>query len=243
MIPHRIRPIALVWLGLGVIALSADVLTAAEVVTESFESFPLNALPAGWTNAVTGVGSARWTVQQDATAPAGRQVLEQSGLTPKPSFPLCLCGEPALRDGFVEVRFKTISGTNDQAAGVVWRAQDAGNYYVCRANALEDNVVLYKVQGGKRTALDIVGRTGGYGVTVPVSRQQWQTLRVDFAGSRATVALDGRVLFSVEDSTFTAAGLVGLWTKADSVTRFDDFRCGPLPVNAAPPATPPRAPR
>jgi hypothetical protein len=126
----------------------------------------------------------------------------------------------------VEVKFKPISGEIDQAAGLVWRAQDANNYYLCRANALENNVVLYKVHQGQRTALDIVGRKGGYGVDVKVPSGQWQTLRVEFAGAQFRVLLEGRELFKVEDHTFTQPGKVGLWTKADSVTAFDDLRFG-----------------
>ena len=124
------------------------------------------------------------------------------------------------------MKFKAVSGTNDQAAGLVWRYRDADNYYVARANALEDNVVLYKVENGKRAALDIVGRAGGYGVKAKVPPQEWSTLRVNFAGSRFRVALNGSELFAVEDTTFTEAGAVGLWTKADSVSLFDDFRYG-----------------
>jgi hypothetical protein len=97
---------------------------------------------------------------------------------------------------------------------------------VCRANALEHNVVLYRVEAGTRKALDIVGRTGGYGVDQKVTPAEWHTLRVAFAGSRFRVFLDGTPLFEVEDATFGAAGMVGLWTKADSVTLFDDFRYG-----------------
>jgi hypothetical protein len=162
-----------------------------------------------------------------ADATASGRVLAQTGQLPKPGFALCLLDGPALQDGFVEVKFKTVSGAVDQAAGVVWRAQNAANYYVCRANALEDNVVLYKVENGQRTALDIVGRQGGYGVDVNVVPARWHTLRVGFAGPRFRVWLDGRELFAVEDATFAGPGKVGLWTKADSVTWFDDFRYGP----------------
>jgi hypothetical protein len=173
-----------------------------------------------------------WTVAADPTAPTPPHVLRQSGVVPQPSFPLCQLATVALKDGFVEVKFKTVGGTNDQAAGVVWRACGATNYYVCRANALENNVVLYKVENGRRTPLDIVGRTGGYGLSTPVHSGQWQTLRVEFRGRRFQVALGGRNLFTVEDDTFQAAGTVGLWTKADSMTLFDDFRCGPPPPGA-----------
>ena len=112
------------------------------------------------------------------------------------------------------------------AAGLVWRARDANNYYVVRANALEDNVVLYKTVNGARSAIDIVGRTGGYGVNVPVPANQWHSLRVEFKGTRFRVLYNGKQLFEVEDSTFSGAGMVGLWTKADSVTLFDKIIYG-----------------
>jgi hypothetical protein len=193
---------------------------------EPFDAVATGELPGGWTSAITGEGAPCWTVERDPTAFSPPQVLRQSGLVPKPAFPLCLVEQSALEDGFVEAKFKTLSGEIDQAAGVIWRARDAANYYVCRANALEDNVVLYKVQDGKRQALDILGRTGGYGVEAKVAPGVWHTLRVEFAGARFRVLLDGHNLFEVEDATFTAAGRVGLWTKADSVTVFDDFTYG-----------------
>ena len=181
--------------------------------------------PAHWTSTLTGEGTARWEVVADPSAPSPPNVLKQGSITPKSSFPLCLQDTPPIRDGSVQVEFKTISGKIDQAAGVVWRAEDAANYYVCRANALEDNVVLYKVEKGKRTALDIVGRAGGYGVEIKVAPAQWHTLRVDFAGNRFRVSFNGKPLFEVEDSSLRRAGRVGLWTKADSVTLFDNFAC------------------
>jgi hypothetical protein len=109
---------------------------------------------------------------------------------------------------------------------LVWRYRDADNYYVVRANAMEDNVVLYKVEQGNRKALDIVGRDGGYGVKAKVPAQQWSTLRVEFVGPRFRVFLNAKEIFAVEDATFSNAGAVGLWTKADSVTLFDDFGYG-----------------
>jgi hypothetical protein len=145
-------------------------------------------------------------------------LVKQSG---RAAYPLLLKNGTSLKDGFVEVQFRAISGSEDRAAGVVWRAKDANNYYVVRANALEENVVLYKTVEGKRSSLDIVGRKGGYGVQVPVPTGRWHTLRVDFVGSRFKVTFNGKALFDVEDRTFSDAGQVGLWTKADSVTLFD----------------------
>jgi hypothetical protein len=108
----------------------------------------------------------------------------------------------------------------------VWRCLDADNYYVVRANALENNVVMYKLEKGRRSSLDLVGRKGGYGLKVNVPRAEWGTLKVTFAGSRFTVFLNGEKLFEVDDKTFGDAGQVGLWTKADSVTLFDNFTFG-----------------
>lgn len=127
----------------------------------------------------------------------------------------------------MEVQFKPISGSEDRAAGLIWRAKDANNYYVVRANALEDNVVLYRTVNGQRSPLDIVGRKGGYGVKTAVPANRWHKLRVDFVGTRFSVALNGARLFEVDDATFSEPGLVGLWTKADSVTAFDGFAYSP----------------
>jgi hypothetical protein len=149
--------------------------------------------------------------------------LKQSG---EADYPVALKDDASLKDGFVEVKFKAVSGKEDQAGGVIWRAKDADNYYICRANALEDNVVLYKTEGGKRKSLDIVGRKGGYGVKERVAPGEWHTLRVEFVGNKFTVLFNGKKLFDVEDETFKDAGKVGLWTKADSVTLFDDFSYG-----------------
>jgi hypothetical protein len=99
--------------------------------------------------------------------------------------------------------------------------EDGNNYHIVRANALEDNVVLYKTVNGVRRALDIIGRKGGYGVDISVPSNQWLSLRVEFKGSHFTTIYNGRKLFEVEDQTFARAGMVGLWTKADSITLFD----------------------
>jgi hypothetical protein len=124
----------------------------------------------------------------------------------------------------VTVKFKAVSGEKDRAAGIVWRYQDENNYYIVRANALENNVVLYKVQGGKRSSLAPLGQPSDtYGVKHTVPSGRWSSLGAKFEGSRFTITSNGKALFEVEDRTFSAAGRVGLWTKADSVTYFDDF--------------------
>ena len=188
----------------------------------SFESNQIGATPEGWTATLTGKGNPKWTVENDETAPL-LKILRQSG---RATFPLLLKNDTSIEDGFIEVKFKAIAGSEDRAAGLVWRARDANNYYVVRANALEDNFVLYKTVNGVRSALDIVGRKGGYGVSVPVPANTWHSLRIDFQGSRFRASFNGKQLFEVEDSTFADAGKVGLWTKADSVTLFDQMTYG-----------------
>jgi hypothetical protein len=202
---------ASVWVGTAVAAAAQSV---------DFNGDTIGSAPKGWIVTMTGKGTPKWTVEPDDTAPSKGQVLKQSG---KATYPLALKQATTIKDGFVEVRFKAIAGSEDRAAGLVWRAKDANNYYVVRANALEGNVVLYKTVDGKRSALDIVGRKGGYGVKVPVSANQWHMLGVEFAGSRFKVMFNGKLLFEVEDTTFSEPGMVGLWTKADSVTAFDAF--------------------
>ena len=189
----------------------------------NFAGDAIGATPGGWTATMTGRGKPKWTVEEDATAPSKSKVVKQSG---NATYPLLLKNGSSLKDGFVEVQFKAISGSEDRAAGIVWRAKDASNYYVVRANALEDNVVLYKTVDGRRLELDIVGRKGGYGVKEPVPAGKWHTLRVEFAGSRFKVAFNGKAIFEVDDGTFTDAGQIGLWTKADSVTVFDNITYG-----------------
>ncbi len=132
--------------------------------------------------------------------------------------PVCIKDDTNLKDGFVEVKFKPISGKIDQAGGLVWRARDSNNYYIARANALEDNVTIYHTINGRRTEKK---RT-----KMKVASNQWHTLRVDFQDNHFTVTFDGKKAIEWDDDTFKEAGKVGVWTKADSVTLFDDFSYG-----------------
>lgn len=192
----------------------------------SFAGDGTGAAPKGWTATMTGQGNPKWSVESDPSAPPGGKVVKQSGVA---TYPLLLKEGTSIKDGFVEVRFKAIAGVEDRAGGVVWRAKDANNYYVLRANALEGNVVLYKTVNGTRSALDIVGRKAGYGFKLSIPSGQWHSLRVEFNGSRFAAYFNGRFIFEVDDRTFLEAGQIGLWTKADSVTLFDDVSYGSSP--------------
>ena len=189
--------------------------SVAPAQMENFDSFKTGAPPPGWTATKTGTGAAKWTVEQDATAPSSPNVLKQSG---QATYPVCIKDDTSLKDGFVEVKFKPISGNEDQAGGVVWRAKDANNYYVARANALEDNVTIYHTINGRRTEKK---RTD-----MKVATNVWHTIRVDFQGNHFTVTYDGKKAIEWDDNTFKDPGKVGVWTKADSVTLFDDFTYG-----------------
>lgn len=199
------------------ILLGASALAAAEN-RETFDA--ATALPKGWQTGVTGKGAAKWEVVSDSSAVSNPNVLKQSG---EATFCWAAKTDEKIKDGFAEVKIKPLSGKEDQAGGLVWRLQDANNYYVVRANALEGNVVLYKTVNGKRTSLQVKGRTFGYGVDTKVPANKWSTLRVDFKGTLFTVTFNGTKLFEVEDESLTGAGGVGVWTKADSITAFDDF--------------------
>ena len=195
-------------------ARSAALLVAGFV---NFDSVAPGDLPPGWICGVTGKGAPRWAVAADASAPSPPNVLRQSG---SGTFPWCVDKQASLADGFVEVRMKPVSGREDQAGGVVWRWKDGDNYYVARANALENNVSLYHTSAGRRVTIKYVD--------APVALNQWHTLRVEFSGKRIRVIFDGVARIELEDSHIEGRGAVGVWTKADSVTLFDDFRYGEL---------------
>jgi hypothetical protein len=170
-------------------------------------------------------GPPKWEVRRDDTAPSKPNVLAQvSNDTTSSRFPLAILDKKSFQNGEISVKFKPVSGKEDQAAGLIWRYRDENNYYLVRANARENNVVLYKVEGGKRISLSPKGAPPkSYGVKHKVPSQRWSILKTAFRGPRFEVYFDRKKLFEVEDATFTQAGKVGLWTKADSVTFFDDF--------------------
>ncbi len=197
------------------------------MIVLDFETAEVGKPPPGFVTARTGTGAEGvWLIREDGTAPSGGRVLEQSSADPTGSrFPVCVYDDLVAKDVDVAVRFKASSGKVDRAAGIVWRYRDAANYYVVRANALEDNVVLYKVENGRRDDLKPVGAWPlAYGKKVDVPEERWNELRVVARGARFSVYLNETHLFDVADETFARAGKVGLWTKADSVTRFDDLR-------------------
>jgi hypothetical protein len=164
-------------------------------------------------------GPVAWSVIDDPSAPGGPKVLAQTSKDRTDyRFPMAVFDQPVLADLDVAVSFKPVSGEVDRAAGIAVRLIDRDNYYVVRANALEDNVRLYKVVKGDRQQF------AGSNAKVPSG--VWQELRLVVRGNRFEVFFGSKSLYSATDATFTAAGRVALWTKADSVTWFDDLRIG-----------------
>jgi len=190
--------------------IATTALTSAETV--NFDDMKAGGPPPGWTATQTGSGTAKWAIEKDESAPSKPNVLKQSG---QATFPVCFKNDTNIKDGLVEVKFKPIAGKEDQAGGVIWRLRDANNYYIARANALENNVTIYHTINGKRTEKKRIN--------TQVASGQWHRLRVDFSGNHFVVTFDGKKALEWDDETFKDAGKIGLWTKADSVTEFDDF--------------------
>lgn len=199
------------------LAAAATQTTASGSSRIDFETAMIDRPPPGFTARLTGKGKpVQWIVLEDPSAPAGPKVLaETSGDSTSNRFPLAIYDGLVVKDVDVSVRFKPISGEVDQAAGLMVRVLDTDNYYVARANALENNVRLYKVVDGDRDQFA--------GVDTEVEQGQWQTLGLRTEGDRFQVSLNGDLLFSATDDTFRQAGRVGVWTKADSLTHFDDL--------------------
>jgi len=192
---------------------------AGTVVT--FDSGTVGRAPAGWTVATANGGAPpQWLIMQDSSAPTQPYVLAQTSTGPADRCPLAILDNVTLKDGDVSVRIKPISGKEDRAGGVVWRYRDPGNYYLARVDSLTRTVVAYKVRNGVRTRVSLAAHH-------EIPANAWSILKVSAHGDRFQVYLDHRRILSGFDRTFGSAGKVGLWTVADSVTYFDDFRVYP----------------
>jgi hypothetical protein len=193
--------------------------------TVDFDQDETGKPPQAFTTALTGSGvPGAWLIQKDPAAPSQPNVLAQTDMDKTGyRFPLCVYDGFSGKNVDLSVKFKPVKGEVDQAAGLVWRYKDKDNYYIVRANALENNVVLYKVEKGKRTDLPLMGKGRTYGAKAKVPSGEWGTLRVVVKGNLFKVFLNGTELYEVEDATFAESGRVGLWTKADSYTLFDDL--------------------
>jgi len=196
---------------------------SVEQVTDNgfdFENYIAGQLPEGWSQYYTGQGGTDWKVVDDM----GNKVLAQLySDNPNGHFNIIVNDAVSMKDMTLNVRLKAVTGKHDQGGGFIWRFTDKNNYYMVRSNPLEDNMVLYKVENGKRTDLPLIDKGRTYGVDVPKLGETWHTMKLTVKDDLFTVYLDGNELLKVQDSTFPDAGKIGLWTKADAVTYFDDF--------------------
>jgi hypothetical protein len=203
-----------------IILLMGAPLSAADETSRSFRFAQLDEghLPAGWKSEHTGIGHGSiWKVVVDGTAPSGTgYVLAQTAQSPNAFFNLCVAEDSGRKDLEAAVAFKAMQGKNDQGGGIVWRFQDADNYYIARMNPLENNYRVYKVVAGKRKQLDT--KEG-----LKVKAGEWHRLRITMTGDHIQCFLDGDKLLDAHDASFTGAGKVGLWSKSDAQTYFDDF--------------------
>ena len=178
--------------------------------------------PADFETGRTGQGGvARWVVVADTSAAGGRAIEQTSTDKTDYRFPLAIYKPLTAVNVDVTLRFKPVAGTVDQAGGIAVRLSTPDDYYVVRANALEDNVRFYRVVKGRREQLA--------GTDTKVGANAWHTLGLRAEGDKFTITFDGKTLYTASDRTFTGAGRVALWTKADSVTRFDSIAIKTLP--------------
>ncbi len=184
----------------------------------NFDTDTAGQMPAKFHSAKTGGGAPeKWAVTADPAAPSKPNVVAQTSNDKTDyRFPLLIADEGSFKDLDLSVKFKAVSGSVDRAGGLVFRLKDANNYYVVRANALEDNYRLYHVVNGRRVQFA--------GANFKVTSGEWHELRVEIVGNKITCYYDGSKKIEATDDTFKDAGKVGLWTKADSTTYFDDLR-------------------
>lgn len=186
-------------------------------LTMNFDELSKGSSLQGWTQGFYGTtGSPRWQIEEDPNAPSPRMVLKQTG---KAVYSWLVKSEPQIQDGFVEADLKVISGREDPEVGLVWRHQDGKNYYYVRINALEDNVIFYRMRDGKKESIKEAEAKVGFG--------GWHHLKIQFQGEQVEVIFDQKPVLSVRDSSFKGGGRVGFFTTADTIGAFDNFTAEP----------------
>jgi hypothetical protein len=195
-------------------------------VVINFDKATPGETPPGWSCMTNQGAVSKWTVVKDTTAPTPPYVFAQiSNDADQTRFPVAILNQPVFQNGEISVRIKPMRGKAEQVGGLVWRFRDPHHYYVVRANARENNVALYRVEAGQWKPLRPKGSIpNAWAVRHTVPADSWSILKVVFKGPVFSVYFNHRRLFQVEDRSYQGAGQVGLWTKADSLTYFDDFR-------------------
>lgn len=220
-------------IALIVVAQCAAAEPASTKFTERFDQLPVGKAPHGWRIAATNptAALATWEVRADASAPSRPNVMSlTASKNYDGTFNLAIAEEPRFADLDLTVRVKAVAGKEDQGGGPIWRCQDENNYYICRFNPLESNFRVYVVSNGKRRQLETV--------KVELAADRWYEVHIRMQGDDITCELDGKTQLKAHDETIRKAGRIGLWTKADAVTSFDDLRVEALAAKPAPTTQP-----
>lgn len=196
-------------LAISAVLLAISLAAQEQKKTWNFDLDSLGTLPKGFTGEV-----GEWKVAADTTAPSRPKVLAQVAKNSGSTYNVVLVSDTTFRDVDLSVRMKAVAGEEDQGGGLVWRAKGAKNYYLARYNPLEDNYRVYKVEKGRRIQLQSAEVKSSPG---------WHALRVTMKDDHIQCHLDGKVYLDVRDPTFPEAGRIGLWSKADAQSQFDDL--------------------
>jgi hypothetical protein len=192
----------------------------------NFDSVPPGTPPPNWTFVSRAANPVRWAVRHDSTAPSRGNVLEKA--TPGTSDtdnPAAIFDKEICRDGDLSVKFRIDAGVRAKTAGLVWRYQDADNYYLLHFSVEESNIVLFRVRNGRYQVVPLTGtKPGTFGVAHELRTGQWYVAKVVFRGPKISVFFGNRRLFEAADSEITAPGKTGLWTRGRTTASFDDFR-------------------
>ena len=185
--------------------------------TINFENDADGKVPKGFTQTSTGKPQTlNWKIVNDNGNKAAAQLAKNAG----DYYNLLVLDEPGYQNFLMTVRIKAVAGNEDQGGGLVWRYIDKNNYYIARCNPLENNFRLYRVVNGNRKQLKSVDcniKSGG-----------WFTMTIEMNGNKISCSLNGNKIIETTDNTYTKAGRVGFWTKADAQSYFDDLTIQPL---------------
>jgi hypothetical protein len=203
---------------LAVLVLAAGVEAAAVEKVWNFDGDAPDALPKEFVvgTLFDGRPAGDWKVLRTDQAKSPTQVLGQvGGKGAEHAYKVVFVNGTDVSNAELEASFFPVDGKADMGGGLIWRASDDRNYYLTRANPLEQNIRIYRVVKGIRHLLENFDQT--------ISVKRWHTLRVVTRGCQVRVLYDERQVFDLCDNTF-ARGRVGLWTKSDAVTYFDDLK-------------------
>ncbi len=209
----------IVLIALGTLVIASESGEKAKASIWTFENEELGKVPKDWEITETNGNEklAAWKVVEMDGAPSGEKafVLTETKNV-KRTYNLAIAKKTCYKDLTIDLKVKSMTGEEDQGGGPIWRAKDKDNYYIARWNPLEDNFRVYYVKDSNRTQIA--------SANVKTDTSKWHDIKIVMVGNMITASFDDKIVIKLEDSTFTEAGMVGLWTKADAATAFDDLK-------------------